>query len=331
MPGQATPEWPRRRHGRRETIAWNDNNDFDERALRGGTPLDKTTTENSCLAVTRESARMGGYDDQGTGLIRVLEMDTYVELAQHTNTNCCRARACAKYFRTRWRRLDVRDGDDARLQTLLDMHHESFQTQLLEDSLEAQHDNIHARHDNNDNETVQNGVSEYVRPHARGDGAIAALSPAKTGRLGRPRYEKTGEATVTRQCQWIQWIRPGFHFESDAATTTTTWVSSQCDLHERLCEARLSGRPTLYFKCHRKTTYFDEPSDWSNPFHVARKKDPGLRLTRFDSVDGCMDVAKLDVKTRWLARTWLRCDGAATQNERKDEEIGHSNSKCTGV
>ena len=63
MPGHATPEWPRRRHWRRETIAWNDNYEFEEWALRGGTPLDKTTTENSFLAVTRESARMGGYDD----------------------------------------------------------------------------------------------------------------------------------------------------------------------------------------------------------------------------------------------------------------------------
>ena len=31
-------------------------------------------------------------------------------------------------------------------------------------------------------------------------------------------------------------------------------------MHESLCEARLSGRPIPYFKCHRKTTYFDDPS-----------------------------------------------------------------------
>ena len=42
----------------------------------------------------------------------------------------------------------MRDGDDARLQTFLDMNHESFQTHLLEDSVETQHDNIHPHHDN---------------------------------------------------------------------------------------------------------------------------------------------------------------------------------------
>ena len=31
-------------------------------------------------------------------------------------------------------------------------------------------------------------------------------------------------------------------------------------MHESLCEARLSGRPISYFKCHRMTTYFDDPS-----------------------------------------------------------------------
>ena len=31
-------------------------------------------------------------------------------------------------------------------------------------------------------------------------------------------------------------------------------------MHESLCEAHLPGRPILYFKCHRKTTYFDDPS-----------------------------------------------------------------------
>ena len=31
-------------------------------------------------------------------------------------------------------------------------------------------------------------------------------------------------------------------------------------MHESLCEARRLGRPILYFRCHRKTTYFDDPN-----------------------------------------------------------------------
>ena len=31
-------------------------------------------------------------------------------------------------------------------------------------------------------------------------------------------------------------------------------------MHESLYEARPPGRPINYFKCHRKTTYFDDPS-----------------------------------------------------------------------
>ena len=30
-------------------------------------------------------------------------------------------------------------------------------------------------------------------------------------------------------------------------------------MHKSLYEARLSGRPNLYFKRHMKTTYFDDP------------------------------------------------------------------------
>ena len=45
---------------------------------------------------------------------------------------------------------------------------------------------------------------------------------------------------------------------------------------------------------------------------TTRKRDPGLRLTRFDSVDGNLyEVTQLDVTTRGPART-RQCDGMAT-------------------
>ena len=59
---------------------------------------------------------------------------------------------------------------------------------------------------------------------------------------------------------------------------------------------------------------FRRPQRWvDHPDQIARKKDPGLRLTRFDSVDGNLyEVTHLDVTTRGPARTRPQCDGMAT-------------------
>ena len=122
----------------------------------------------------------------------------------------------------------------------------------------------------------------------------------------------------------------------DAAKTTTACESSQCDHAQKSLRGALFGPPNPLFQMSQEDSLFRRTQRLVKSHPCCLKKDSGLGIVLSHAgskipVDGCMDVAKLDVKTRWLARTWLRCDGAATQNEWKDEEIGHSNSKCTGV
>ena len=116
-----------------------------------------------------------------------------------------------------------------------------------------------------------------------------------------------------RQHQWIQRTRTRTRTGSEAAKTTTAWESSQCDYARKSLRGAPFRPPNFLFQMSQEDNLFRRPQRWvDHPDQIARKKDPGLRLTRFDSVDGNLyEVTHLDVTTRGPART-RQCDGMAT-------------------
>ena len=140
----------------------------------------------------------------------------------------------------------------------------------------------------------------------------------QTGR--RPQCEFRDDKTISgcllgsrRRHQWTQRIRTHIRLESDAAKTTTVWESSQCVYARKSLRGAPFRPPNSLFQMSQEDNLFRRPQRWvDHPDQTARKKDPGLRLTRFDSVDGNLyEVTQLDVTTRGPART-RQCDGMAT-------------------
>ena len=90
-----------------------------------------------------------------------------------------------------------------------------------------------------------------------------------------------------RQYQWIQRTRTRTRTESDAAKTTTAWESSQCVYARKSLRGAPLRPPNLLFQMSQEDNFFRRPQRWvDQPDDIARKKGLGLRLTRFDSVDG---------------------------------------------